>query len=243
MKINGKKRSCKRRPGCFKSLDVIGEIKSDSLMTNSITTKNILVDQDIKAKSIKAFNNTLPVIEGRRISESHDPISEGYRKRLMFSSLTSTRVSTKYGFHEMENGFGTDVSFQIVDKEGDSRELGVIGMVKSGTNSTGYTTADFVFNSWNVQNPDTFTEDWVNGDFEIARITYDGNLQVQNGIQVKKGDLKVQKGDLKVQKGNLRVQNGNLKVQNGNLKVKNGNIQIGETTLNERELKKLLRLI
>lgn len=46
------------------------------------------------------------------------------------SSLTATRESKKYTRAQFKAGFGTDVSFDTLDKNGVRTELGVAGMVR-----------------------------------------------------------------------------------------------------------------
>ena len=137
--------------------------------------------------AITALSDTFPVSEGKRISESKIQIEEEIRSQKTYSGLTSTRVSTKYGFEEMKPGFGADVSFQIANKNGSVTELGVIGMVKSKDgemSESGHVKGDVVFNSWAGDYVGTGKTD-KGGGYETARITHDGNLLVKKGIEAK----------------------------------------------------------
>ena len=172
--------------------------------TNDITENDITLIDTYCDAGIIVYNSKYPVIEGRRVAENTDATQEQYQSAASYSGLTSTRVSTKYGVSEMKAGFGTDVSFQITDANGDTNELGVIGMVKSGELSeSGHIKGDVIFNSIGGDFDD-YHKKSAEGHYETVRITHDGNLLVKKGQIMVNGEQGIKIGNTVLTESKLR---------------------------------------
>ena len=101
------------------------------------------------SKDGKLAVNTVkyPPIAGLRTKESDSLAEETEYASVTKSSFAAIRVSTKYTQAQFKRGFGSDVSFDTVDKDSKYQELGVIGFAHTGD---GNATADFVIKSWCV---------------------------------------------------------------------------------------------
>ena len=88
-----------------------------------------------------------PPIAGIRTKESTVKADEDVFSAVTKSSFAAIRVSTKYTQAQFKRGFGSDISFDTVDKDSKYQELGVIGFAHNGD---GTANADFIIKSWFV---------------------------------------------------------------------------------------------
>jgi hypothetical protein len=108
------------------------------------STGEVIVPHGSADGGLNVYSTHYPVIQGIRTKESSVAADEEVFSRVTKSSLTATRVSTKYSQKQFKAGFGTDISFQTEGTDGLVEELGTIGFAHDGR---GGPNADFIIKS------------------------------------------------------------------------------------------------
>ena len=122
-----------------------------------------------------------PVVEGERTKEdATDPAQEFKYARTTKSALTATRKSTLYTKSQFQAGFGSDISFETVDKNNVHTELGAIGMQATGDGSSA---ADIVFKVWNGADTSGYKGDET-GAYNKMVIKANGDVHIQGNLYV-----------------------------------------------------------
>ena len=124
---------------------------------------------------LDVMRSAYPVTVSERVAESATNTEEMDLSKVTRSAFTASRKSTKYTMAELSAGFGPDISFQVVDSDNVSTEIGVMGMMMTGDGSAN---ADFVFKTWNGQSDAAMD---AAGDFNRLVIKSSGDVMVPDG--------------------------------------------------------------
>ena len=117
-------------------------------------------------------------VEGVRTKEdTANPTTESVYARTTKSALTASRKSTLYPKASFQPGFGADISFETIDKDGVHTEMGAIGMQATGDGSS---SADIVFKVWNGADLTGYQND-KNGAYNKMVIRSTGDVEVTSG--------------------------------------------------------------
>jgi hypothetical protein len=106
------------------------------------------------------------------------------------SAYTATRETHEYSREELEYGFGPDIGFTIMDKDGKDFEMGVIGMVIGDENDIN--DGHIVFKTWGADGDDSkpgaWGEEWATKD---ANGGYTRMTIHDEGVEIPDGHLQV----------------------------------------------------